>query len=197
MQVSHWLVRRAVRTATRQMFARVTRNVIEEALPQVKATLFEEFGMVVEDRILGCGAHGCVLPIKGTQFVVKITDDRSEYDASTVSRRIKHPALPQVKAALQVGPHMYAIVRENLMPLSGGDESRVTDYGSEYLDALMRNQTPPTPTERGLPELEPVVDAIKSLDAAGCFVFDLHGPNVLRRPNGAWVFADLGASDCG
>lgn len=117
------------------------RKVIKAHAERIQAAVE---GRILWNQVLGCGHYGCVVPIEGTDKVLKVTTDKTE---GPVVQAIMNTGLDKSLGGLiawwnvwQIPDYegrgarasAYAIVRDAIEPLN---EDLVT-FGSGWMDAL-------------------------------------------------------------
>lgn len=190
------------------------RRVIKEYAARIQAVAP---GTILWDQILGCGHYGCVVPIEGTDQVLKVSTDATE--GPVVAAILASGLDKELEGLIQWGSvweiseyegrgaraRAYVIIRQAVKPLQRDD----IDFGlrwvpelSKYNEAMRRVRTLKRPymieqareqadeALQGLysfNETYYVAEAIDTLRKANILLSDVHAMNLGAGPNSRTV----------
>lgn len=157
---------------------------------------------------LGCGAKGCAFEVANKPgFVVKITSDDSEAEASQVIVNKAHPNVCKIYSVWKVNANWFVILMEKLNELNEKEADSVNNFVDEldtekvrklyhysFNEFLKLTDDSRKKLKPDIGVLHDVFEGLVFLDKNGIHYDDMFSGNVLRSNSGVYKLIDLGSS---
>lgn len=154
------------------------------------AEVLAEHGVLV-NKIIDCGAEGCVYETVFPDAVAKITRSHSEMECYRIAQETESPIFPCIYEIFEFAPQFYCIIREAVRPLKNildDDLYNELHTASRYLDFAGNF------THKPVFEYDIIKDFVKEgedLQSRGYYIMDINGKNVgISEVNGRVVVFD-------